>query len=116
MEINEVLGILGMSNQIKKRTYDLSGGQQQRVSIARAMAKSPRILIGDEPTGALDSKTRKEVFKFFQDINNKLGTTIIIVTHNEETAKLANKVIKVVDGRIDEIIVNKNPMKASQLK
>ncbi|NQZ65639.1 MAG: ABC transporter ATP-binding protein [Mycoplasmatales bacterium] len=113
--INDVLNNMNMSDQIKKRTYELSGGQQQRVSIARAIAKSPDILIGDEPTGALDTKSRIQVFKIFQDLNKKKKTTVIIVTHNHEIAKLANKIVNVEDGKIVSIKINKKVLKAEDL-
>ncbi|MCR8613016.1 MAG: ATP-binding cassette domain-containing protein [Mycoplasma sp.] len=114
MQIPELLNKMGMENQGKKRTFELSGGQQQRVAIARALAKSPNLLIGDEPTGALDSKSKIEVFELFKEINKK-GTTILIVTHNEQIAKLANKVIRIKDGVIESVIVNKKPASASIL-
>ncbi len=116
LNINDVLNSMNMMEQSKKRTYELSGGEQQRVSIARAVAKSPDILIGDEPTGALDSKSRTQVFKIFQDLNKNEKTTIIIVTHNQQIAKLANKVINVKDGRIEKITINKKVMKAENLR
>ena len=112
LNIKTILADIGMLDQINKRTYELSGGQQQRVSIARALVKSPDIIIGDEPTGSLDSYSKSEVFKLLQDINKKDKTTIIIVTHNSTVAKIANKVIKVKDGKIESIIENKNPSSA----
>lgn len=115
LNINSTLNDMGMADQAKKRTFELSGGQQQRVSIARAIAKAPEILFGDEPTGALDTKSRIDVFKLFQEINRKNNTTIIIVTHNNMIAKLANKIINVEDGKIKSVKINSKPIDASQL-
>ncbi|MBX4210095.1 MAG: ABC transporter ATP-binding protein [Mollicutes bacterium PWAP] len=114
--INELLERMNMGFAVKKSIYELSGGQQQRVSIARALAKSPSILIGDEPTGALDSKTSAKVFQLFQEINREEKATIIIVTHNPKVAKLADQVIKVENGEIIEIIHNKKPLDAREIE
>lgn len=116
MNIDTVLKDIDMSAQRKKWTSELSGGQQQRVSIARAISKSPRILIGDEPTGALDGKTSVKVFQLFQKINEELGTTVVIVTHNRSVAELAHQVIHVKDGNIAEITHNKKPKRAEEVK
>lgn len=114
-DIGALLDQMGMHHNRKKMTYELSGGQQQRVSIARALAKTPNILIGDEPTGALDHATTKKVFSLFQEINKKYNTTIIIVTHNPEVAKMGHQVIHVKDGKIDKVIQNASPKNALQL-
>ncbi len=102
-DTNTLLKMLGILDSADKNIYELSGGQQQRVSIARALAKSPKLIIGDEPTGALDSETTAKVLQLFQNINQKTKTTVVLVTHNEKIAKLANKVIFVKDGFIDSI-------------
>ncbi len=114
--IKELLSNMDMENDRNKKTYELSGGQQQRVSIARALSKSPSILIGDEPTGALDQATSLKVFELFQRINKENNATVIIVTHNTNVAKLADMVIKVKDGKIEKIEHNKKPALASSLK
>lgn len=114
-DISNLLNEMDMLHNKKKMTYELSGGQQQRVSVARALAKSPDILIGDEPTGALDEKTAIKVLELFQQINAQFNTTIIIVTHNPRVAMLANQVIHVKDGQIAKVVVNDNPMPASYL-
>jgi len=105
--IDELLQEIELGGSDKKRVYELSGGQQQRVSIARALSKSPSILIGDEPTGALDQNTSLKVMRLFQEINREKETTIIIVTHNPNIARLADQVIYVKDGRIDKIVKQK---------
>ena len=113
--VEEILNQLEMEPQAKKRTYELSGGQQQRVSIARALAKRPDILIGDEPTGALDTHTSLKVFQLFQEINKKNETTVIVVTHNPNVAQLANKVIHVKDGKVQKV-ATQTPIDAMTLK
>ncbi|CAM9132402.1 ABC transporter ATP-binding protein [Mycoplasma todarodis] len=113
--VEEILNQLEMEPQSKKRTYELSGGQQQRVSIARALAKTPDILIGDEPTGALDTHTSLKVFQLFQEINKKNKTTVIVVTHNPNVAQLANKVIHVKDGKVQKV-AEQTPVDAMTLK
>ena len=113
--IEDLLKRLKMQDESKKMIYELSGGQQQRVSIARALAKAPSILFGDEPTGALDRETSKKIFRIFKEINKTQKSTIIIVTHNPRIAKFANQVIVISDGQIQEIYKNANPMKVEEL-
>ena len=116
MNVDKIFSDIDLpSSTGKKKTYELSGGQQQRISIARAISKAPDILIGDEPTGALDTKSKGDVFSLFQEINKKNGTTIIIVTHDLKIAKLANRVIHVKDSKIDKIVINKKPMQAKSV-
>ena len=116
MNIKNLLVNMSMENNRKKMTYELSGGQQQRVSIGRALSKTPDILIGDEPTGALDQDTSIKIFELFQEINKKNQTTVIIVTHNHNFAKLADLIIKIKDGKIEKLINNEKPIKAIKLK
>ena len=116
VEIKELLKKMDMEGNSKKMVYELSGGQQQRVSIARALAKSPSIVIGDEPTGALDTETSVKVFELFQKINKDLNSTVIIVTHNPSVAKLAHRVIHIKNGKVDKIVDNAKPVKASALR
>ncbi len=106
--IKDILEQLGLSEQAKKYPYQLSGGQQQRVSIARALAKNPRILFADEPTGALDEERGRETLKLLLDINQKYKTTLVVVTHNPNLEAISDIVIKVKDGRIDKYIENEN--------
>lgn len=106
MKIEDLLEILGILDKKNSLPDQLSGGQQQRVAIGRALVKKPKILICDEPTGALDSKSSKEILKLIIDLNTKFNTTIIIITHNLEICKLADKVINLKDGKISEIINN----------
>ena len=101
----KILKILGLGKLMYKNVTDLSGGQQQRVSIARALAKNPKIIFADEPTGAVDSKTAKDIIKIFRRLNNQ-GKTIIMVTHNKNLAKIGNRIINLVDGKIQSDIKN----------
>ena len=106
LDVEEVLTTLGLQEHKYKYPNQLSGGQQQRCSIARALAKNPSILLCDEPTGALDYKTSKEILVLLEKINRRYGTTMLIVTHNEEIKRMADKIIKIKDGRIVEDIKN----------
>ncbi len=115
LEINELLKILGLHEHRNKLPNQLSGGQQQRTAIGRAIIKNPDILLCDEPTGALDYNTSKDILKLIEDINQKYGNTIIIVTHNDAIKNMADKIIKLKDGRIKTIYRNENKIAASQL-
>ena len=115
LEINELLKILGLYEHRNKLPNQLSGGQQQRTAIGRAIIKNPDILLCDEPTGALDYNTSKDILKLIEDINQKYGNTIIIVTHNDAIKNMADKIIKLKDGRIKTIYRNENKIAASQL-
>lgn len=103
-EIYEILNLLELRNFAEKYPYQLSGGQKQRTSIARTIAKKPKIIFGDEPTGAVDSQMSKTIVEAFDKINKELKTTVIIITHDESIATYANKVIYLLDGYIDKII------------
>lgn len=100
LDIDELLRILGIYDQAKKYPVELSGGQQQRVAIARAIVKNPKILLCDEPTGALDFKSSVDILKLIKNINEKYGTTIIIITHNTSIANITHRTVKIRDGKI----------------
>ena len=102
LDIDELLEKVGLTLQQDKFPSQLSGGQQQRVAIARALIKNPQLLLCDEPTGALDSKTSIEVLSLFQEINQSLGTTILMITHNNLIAQMAHHVIRIKDGTVIE--------------
>lgn len=105
----EVLKEVGLSNRMDNFPAQLSGGEQQRVSIARALAKNPKLLLCDEPTGALDYITGKSILKLLQDTCRERGMTIIVITHNSALAPMADKVIKVKNGRVDKMLLNEHP-------
>lgn len=95
---------------------ELSGGEQQRVSIARSIVKNPKLLLCDEPTGALDFSTSREILKLLQKINKDFGSTILMITHNNAISDMANRVYKVRSGEIVESIVNKTTMPAERIE
>ena len=109
MDSGEALKRVGLLDRRDHFPAQLSGGEQQRVSIARAIAKNPKLLLCDEPTGALDSKTGKKIIELLQDTCHKTKTTTIIITHNAVIADIADKVIKVKNGKIESVTVNKKP-------
>ena len=105
-----------MENRLNNFPTQLSGGEQQRVSIARAVAKNPKILLCDEPTGALDYKTGKHVLQILQDMSRKQGATVIIVTHNSALAPIADRVIHMHDARIQSVTLNEHPQDIASLE
>ena len=116
LDINELLNTLGFYEHRHKLPNQLSGGQQQRTAIGRAIVKNPDILLCDEPTGALDYHTSKEILKLIEDVNKKYGNTVIMVTHNDAIQNMADRVIKLRDGQIRDNIVNNNKISAADLE
>lgn len=112
-ELSETLGILEHQNKFPSQ---LSGGQQQRCAIARALIKNPKLLLCDEPTGALDSKTSKDILILLEKINQKYGTTMLIVTHNQAIKNMVHKVLIVRDGRIENEYENQARVPAAELE
>lgn len=115
MAADEALALVGLDHRLDHFPAQLSGGEQQRVAIARAIAKNPTLLLCDEPTGALDSATGRTVLKVLQQVNQQLGTTVLIVTHAAATAEMADRVIHFADGKIREVIENPAPVAAEQI-
>lgn len=111
----EVLKSVGLEGRMNNFPAQLSGGEQQRVSIARALAKNPKILLCDEPTGALDYKTSKEILDLIERVNKKYGNTVILVTHNDAIKRMADRVIRLRDGMIRSDEVNREKLGAMQL-
>lgn len=111
----EVINSVGLNARTQNFPSQLSGGEQQRVSIARAVAKNPKILLCDEPTGALDSKTGKSILKLLKKMSQELNKTVIVVTHNAELAKVADRVISMKDGEISSVILQENSMDCEEL-
>ncbi len=111
----EVLNSVNLKDRMNNFPSQLSGGEQQRVAIARALAKNPKLLLCDEPTGALDSKTGKKVLKVLQDTCFNYGMTVVIITHNAVIAGIANRVIKMKNGMVEEVVINPTPLKVEEI-
>jgi putative ABC transport system ATP-binding protein len=115
LDIDDLLHTLGLYEHRHKLPNQLSGGQQQRTSIGRALVKNPDILLCDEPTGALDYSTSKEILKLIGDVNQKYGNTVIMVTHNDAIKEMADTVVKLRDGKIRKAYRNENKISAEEL-
>ena len=115
LDIDELLKTLGLWEHKDKIPNQLSGGQQQRTAIGRAIVKNPDILLCDEPTGALDYNTSKEILKLIEDVNKKFGNTVILVTHNDAIKNMADQVIKLKDGQIRHNDMNEKKIPAMEL-
>ena len=111
-----VLRMVGLGERMDNFPSQLSGGEQQRVAIARAVAKNPKLLLCDEPTGALDYQTGKQVLKVLQDMAFNEKMTVVVVTHNSALADMANKVIRIRSGKVDTVKYNKKPKKAEDIE
>ena len=112
----EVLRHVGLGERLNNFPAQLSGGEQQRVAIARALAKNPKLLLCDEPTGALDYITGKAILKLLQDTCRQQGMTVVVITHNTAIAPMADKVIHVKNGRVDRIVYNESPMPVEDIE
>ena len=112
----EILTEVGLADRLKNFPSQLSGGEQQRVAIARALAKNPKLLLCDEPTGALDYNTGKSVLKILQDTCRKTGTTVIVITHNSALTAMADRVITVRSGKIEKEYLNPDPVDISEIE
>lgn len=116
LNADEMLERVGLADQKQKFPTQMSGGQQQRVSIARALAKDPTIILGDEPTGALDSETGKLIIDLLQKLSTEHGNTVILVTHNADIAKCANRIIHMRNGKIKSIKTNDAPLSVNDIE
>ena len=112
----DIMESVGLKDRIDNFPSQLSGGEQQRVAIARAIAKNPKLLLCDEPTGALDYKTGKQILKLLEDTCRKENMTVIIITHNSAIAPMADKIIKFKNGTVEEVIINDNPLKVEDIE
>ena len=112
----EVLELVGLDHRQHNFPSQLSGGEQQRVAIARAVAKNPKLLLCDEPTGALDYVTGKQVLKVLQDMSVKHNMTVIMITHNAALADMGQKIIKVRSGKIEDVIINEHPKNVEDIE
>ena len=116
LDVEEVLKKVGLEERMNNFPSQLSGGEQQRVAIARAIAKNPKLLLCDEPTGALDYKTGKQILKLLQDTSKKENMTVIIITHNSAIAPMAHKVIHFKNGTAEKIEYNENPKPIEEIE
>jgi len=112
----EVLKNVGLKDRMQNFPSQLSGGEQQRVSIARALAKNPKLLLCDEPTGALDYNTGKSILKLLSDTSKKHGMTVIVITHNSAITPIADKIITLRSGKVESVVKNSNPMPIEKLE
>lgn len=110
-----IIEAMGLKEKIHQYPSELSGGEQQRVAIARALAKKPKVLFLDEPTGALDEATGRQILSFIAQMKKELGFTLVMVTHNEHIAQLANTVVRVNSGQIQDIVVNEEPKSVEEI-
>lgn len=116
LDAAEILTKVGLEDRLYNFPAGLSGGEQQRVSIARALAKNPKLLLCDEPTGALDYNTGKAILKLLQDTCRDRGMTIIVITHNQAIAPMADRVIKIKNGKVSSMVVNENPISVETIE
>lgn len=114
-DVMEVLEQCGLGHRADNFPAQLSGGEQQRVSIARAIASQPKLLLADEPTGALDYETGKQILKLLQDTSRQTDTTIVIITHNTTISEMADRIIKIRNGKVDDIQVNDSPREVDEI-
>lgn len=116
LDVDEVLSLVSLDHRKDNFPAQLSGGEQQRVAIARALAKNPKLLLCDEPTGALDFETGKQVLKILENTCRDYQTTVIVITHNSEIAKMADRVIRVNDAKVRSIEINENPLPVEEIE
>jgi len=116
LDAKKVLERVGLGDRLNNFPAQLSGGEQQRVSIARALAKNPKLLLCDEPTGALDYNTGKQILKLLQDTSRETGMTIIVITHNQAITPMANRIITMRSGKVHRIAINDNPMPVERIE
>ena len=116
LDAKKVLESVGLKERMKNFPAQLSGGEQQRVAIARALAKNPKLLLCDEPTGALDYVTGKSILKLLQDTCHKKGMTVIVITHNSALTPMADRIVRIRNGRVAEMIQNENPTPVEEIE
>ncbi|MDU2557512.1 MAG: ABC transporter ATP-binding protein [Anaerococcus prevotii] len=116
LDAEKILEEVGLSRRLNNFPSQLSGGEQQRVAIARALAKNPKLLLCDEPTGALDYETGKNILHLLQDASKKMGATVVIITHNSLIKPMADQVIEIRDGKVDKDYINENPVSVDEIE
>ena len=115
-QYRQIIEAVGLGDQINKMPGELSGGEQQRVSVARALAKRPKVLFLDEPTGALDYNTGKTILKLLQDTCRSMGKTVIVITHNQAITAMADRVIHIKSGTVTDMALNPNPTPVERIE
>ena len=115
-KVPQMLSMVGLAAKYKSKPRELSGGEQQRVSIARALAKNPKLLLCDEPTGALDYQTGKAILKLLQDTSRERGMTVIVITHNSALTPMADRVIKIKNGKVSRMTENAHPTPVEEIE
>ncbi|MEE1490514.1 MAG: ABC transporter ATP-binding protein, partial [Massilioclostridium sp.] len=116
LDAETVLKQVGLSDRLKNFPAQISGGEQQRVAIARALAKRPKLLLCDEPTGALDAETGKTILKLLQDTCRQTKTTVVLITHNQAIAPMADRIIKINNSKVQDIQLNPHPVSVDQIE
>lgn len=116
LDVEYVMEMVGLKDRMNNFPSQLSGGEQQRVAIARALAKNPKLLLCDEPTGALDYQTGKAILKLLHDTCKRAGMTVVVITHNGAITDMADKIIKMKNGRVSDFIVNENPISVERIE
>ena len=116
LDAEEVLKQVGLGDRLDNFPAQLSGGEQQRVSIARALAKSPKLLLCDEPTGALDYNTGKTILKLLQDTCRNTGMTVVVITHNQAITPMADRIITIKNSKVSKVVLNDNPIPVEQIE
>lgn len=116
LDAQTVLEDVGLGHRLDNFPAQLSGGEQQRVSIARALAKNPKLLLCDEPTGALDYNTGKAILQLLQDMCREKGMTVIVITHNSALAPMADRLIKIKNGKVSSMVKNESPMSIADIE
>lgn len=116
LDVGEVLSNVGLEDRVNNFPAQLSGGEQQRVSIARAIAKNPKLLLCDEPTGALDYETGKKILSLLYETSKKFNKTVVVVTHNQAIKDMADRVLTIKNGEINENYINENPMNIEDIE
>lgn len=114
--LKKITSLLGLEERLTEMPNNLSGGQQQRVAIARALAKNPKLLLCDEPTGALDYVTGKAILKLLQDTCRKKGMTVIVITHNSALTPMADRIVRIRNGKVAEMVQNENPTPVEEIE
>lgn len=116
LDVDQVMAMVGLEDRKNNFPSQLSGGEQQRVAIARALAKNPKLLLCDEPTGALDYQTGKSILKLLQDTCRSTGMTVVVITHNSALTNMADKVIKLKNGKVSDIRINEHPLPVEDIE